>query len=142
MSSTNDDKHLSALVKELMKLCTDYSLTCPNAERYLDMLSTGEYTENDLDEIIEQFSSSCEICDRPHCTDVCPHRQEETQCDECGTVCENSRALNEHRDQWGNCPLTNECDNCGEIHYTSDCPWCKTCVLRREKCKCNDVPSP
>ena len=142
MSSTKDDKHLSALVEELTRRCKDHCSTCPNASTYLRILMTGCYTIKDLDEIIEQFACPCEICHGPHYTDNCPHRQGETQCYECEVLFSTPQAFYKHHDQWGNCPLTIECYDCGERHYTSDCPWCMTCAFRRKECKCNDVPSP
>jgi hypothetical protein len=143
MSSAAPDKH-PALVERLTKLCKEHSATCPTARKYLDMLTMRKYTDDDLNEIIEQFDCPCEICNGPHYTEVCPILQEETQCDECGTVCENSRALHEHRDQWGNCPFSIECANCEERHYTSDCPWCMECAKKSNECKCKShesVPS-
>jgi len=142
MSSTTSDKHRKALVKGLIKWCEKHKSTCPNARNYLDMLTTETYTDDNLNEINDQFACPCEICDGPHYTVDCFSHQDETQCDECGTVCKNSQALHEHLDQWGNCPYSVECEICEERHYTSECPWCKTCAFRREKCNCNDVPSP
>jgi hypothetical protein len=121
MSSTKPDKPILEFVNRLKQLCEKH-MTCPIASKYLDMLNTGDYTKEDLDEIVELFADSCDICRGPHSIDHCPTLQVDIQCPYCEENFSNSCMYHEHLDQWENCPCSIECDHCGERHYSSDCP--------------------
>jgi hypothetical protein len=123
MSSTKPDKHRLALVENLKELCKEHRFTCPIASKYLDMLNTGVYTDEILDEIIELFAEPCDICRGPHSLDHCPTLQVDIQCPDCDEIFSNSRMYNEHIDEWGSCPCSIECDHCEGRHYSYDCPY-------------------
>jgi hypothetical protein len=143
MSSTAPDKH-PALVKKLKTLCEKHKFTCPTARKYSDILNTGVYTEEDLNELIELFAVPCDMCSGPHSLNHCPILQGETECPYCEETFPNSHMFNKHLDPLGNCPCSIECANCGERHYTFDCPWCMECAKKSNECKCKShesVPS-